>query len=70
MPGFDNDWRCTHDTAKGCPNGGCDTGCAREKGWTGRLPARRQLDNLAQPLVDDVMALSDEEILAETHQSE
>ena len=65
MPGFDTGWRCTHDIAKGCPAGGCDTECAREKGWTGRLSARQQLDNLAQSLVDDVMALSDDEIMAE-----
>jgi hypothetical protein len=37
MPGFDNDWRCKHDNAKGCPNGGCDAECARDAGWQGKL---------------------------------
>lgn len=36
MPGFDDDWRCCHDNTKGCPAGGCDSGCARDAGWIGR----------------------------------
>ncbi len=53
-----------------CPDcdGTGDDGSGPHHSWIeveARAAARRQLDNLAQSLVDDVMALSDEEILAE-----
>lgn len=40
-------------------------GCTACAGYCGECNPRKALDNLADALVEDIMALSDEEILAE-----